>query len=171
LTDDEFDAYAALQITPHAEEFVLEAAYRALARHFHPDGGTPDERRMAEINRAYDLLRTTERRKRYDRLHRIRPMGPGDGSPAGAGQGSAPFGSRVPPPTDGPAGLRGAAAAADNDPANPVLEFGRYEGWKLKDLAKHDPDYLRWLSRHSSGVRYRNLIIALVGIEGAPLRR
>jgi curved DNA-binding protein CbpA len=171
LTDDEFDAYGVLQITPHAEEFVLEAAYRAMARHFHPDGATPDERRMAQINRAYDLLRTTERRKRYDRLHRIRPMGPGEGSPAGAGPASAPFGGRVPPPpTDGPSGLR-AAAATDGDPANPVLEFGRYEGWKLKDLARHDPDYLIWLSRHSSGVRYRNLIFTLVGAEGAPLRR
>jgi hypothetical protein len=64
-----------------------------------------------------------------------------------------------------------AEAATESDPANPVLEFGRYEGWKLKDLARHDPDYLIWLSRHSSGVRYRNLIFTLVGAEGAPLRR
>ena len=35
----------------------------------------------------------------------------------------------------------------------------------MKDLAKHDPDYLRWLSRHSSGVRYRNLITQLLPPE------
>jgi hypothetical protein len=52
-----------------------------------------------------------------------------------------------------------------------TIDFGRYAGWRLKDLAKQDPDYLRWLSRHSSGVRFRNQIIALLGLEGAPTRR
>jgi curved DNA-binding protein CbpA len=166
MTDNELDAYGVLQITESAEDYVLEAAYRALARHFHPDGATPDERRMAEINRAYDLLRTSERRKRYDRLHRIHPVGPGTAQ-AAPGQASGVFGGRVPAPTDGPNGLR----AGELDPATMTLDFGRYEGWRLKDLAKHDPDYLRWLSRHSSGVRYRNQIISLLGAEDAPLRR
>jgi hypothetical protein len=52
-----------------------------------------------------------------------------------------------------------------------TIDFGRYEGWRLKDLARHDPDYLRWLSRHSSGVRYRNQITALLGADEAPARR
>jgi hypothetical protein len=38
-------------------------------------------------------------------------------------------------------------------------------GWTLKDLAKHDPDYLRWLSRSSGGVRYRNQIHELLPDE------
>jgi curved DNA-binding protein CbpA len=164
VTDDEFDAYGVLQITPNAEDYVLEAAFRALARHFHPDGATPDETRMAEINRAYDLVRTPERRKRYDRLHR-RPMGPGlVPQPSSTYQA---FGGRVPPPSDGPSGLR----AGEADPATMTIDFGRYAGWRLKDLAKHDPDYLRWLSRHSSGVRYRNQITALLGADEAPARR
>ena len=75
--EPEIDAYQILQVAPHAEDFVLEAAYRVLARHYHPDGTSPDTTKMAEINRAYDLVRTTERRKRYDRMHRTRPMGPG----------------------------------------------------------------------------------------------
>jgi hypothetical protein len=77
------------------------------------------------------------------------------------------FGGRVPPPTDGPNGLR----PGEPDPGTLTIDFGRYAGWRLKDLAKQDPDYLRWLSRHSSGVRYRNQIIALLGLEGAPTRR
>jgi curved DNA-binding protein CbpA len=165
LTDDEFDAYGTLQITPNAEDYVLEAAYRALARHFHPDGSTPDEGRMAAINRAYDLLRTPERRKRYDRLSRSHPMGPGAaGAPS---PGTAAFGGRVPPPTEGPGGLR----SGELDPSELTIDFGRYEGWRLKDLARHDPDYLRWLSRHSSGVRYRNQITALLGADEAQARR
>jgi hypothetical protein len=43
-----------------------------------------------------------------------------------------------------------------------VLDFGRYAGWSLKALARHDPDYLRWLVRHSSGVRYRAEIRELI---------
>jgi hypothetical protein len=43
------------------------------------------------------------------------------------------------------------------------LESGRYAGWTLKDLAGHDPDYLKWLARHSSGLRYRKEISLILG--------
>lgn len=42
------------------------------------------------------------------------------------------------------------------------LDFGRYQGWTLAEVGRYDPDYLRWLSRHSSGVRYRNAILQLL---------
>ena len=45
---------------------------------------------------------------------------------------------------------------------SPVVDFGRYAGWRLADLARSDPDYLRWLSRHSSGIRYRRQISELL---------
>ena len=31
------------------------------------------------------------------------------------------------------------------------LDFGRYAGWTIPDLAKHDPDYLEWLRRTPIG--------------------
>ena len=40
-------------------------------------------------------------------------------------------------------------------PSGSVLDFGRYAGWSIGQLARHDPDYLRWLCRHSSGIRFR----------------
>ncbi len=47
-----------LGVHPTAEEFVIRAAYRALARRYHPDKLGPDESgladRMAQINEAYD---------------------------------------------------------------------------------------------------------------------
>jgi uncharacterized protein (DUF3820 family) len=43
-----------------------------------------------------------------------------------------------------------------------TVDFGRYAGWTLKDLLRHDPDYLRWLYRHSSGVRYRYQIARML---------
>ena len=47
-----------------------------------------------------------------------------------------------------------------------VLSFGRYTGWGLRDLARQDPDYLLWLSRHSSGIRYRTEIYAILSSIG-----
>jgi uncharacterized protein (DUF3820 family) len=46
--------------------------------------------------------------------------------------------------------------------AGTKLSFGRYAGWTLRDLARQDPDYLRWLSRHSSGVLYRTEIYQIL---------
>ncbi len=36
-----------------------------------------------------------------------------------------------------------------------TLDFGHYAGRSIADLADEDPDYVRWLARHPSGVRYR----------------
>jgi hypothetical protein len=35
------------------------------------------------------------------------------------------------------------------------LDFGHHAGRTIAELALVDPDYLRWLARHPSGVRYR----------------
>lgn len=35
------------------------------------------------------------------------------------------------------------------------LDFGHHAGRTIAELATVDPDYLRWLARHPSGVRYR----------------
>ena len=48
-----------------------------------------------------------------------------------------------------------------------VLTFGRYLGWSLRDLARRDPEYLLWLSRHSSGIRYRTEIYGILRSMGA----
>src|SRR6266511_594175 len=56
------------------------AAYRALARRYHPDGEDPDPARMAVLNRVYALVRTPELRAAYDRGRSgLRPVGPGYG--------------------------------------------------------------------------------------------
>jgi hypothetical protein len=54
------DPYAVLGVDPGASPQELAAAYRRLAKRWHPDRGrSPDaQRRMAEVNAAYDLART-----------------------------------------------------------------------------------------------------------------
>ena len=63
--------YAILGVIPQAEDIVIKAAYRALAQRYHPDRrSTPDEEanlRMSEINEAYAVLSSPERRAAYDR--------------------------------------------------------------------------------------------------------
>lgn len=36
-----------------------------------------------------------------------------------------------------------------------TLDFGHHAGRTIEELAAIDPDYLHWLARHPSGVRYR----------------
>lgn len=35
------------------------------------------------------------------------------------------------------------------------IDFGHHAGRTISELAQTDPDYLHWLARHPSGVRYR----------------
>jgi len=70
--DKNKDYYATLGVHPTAEIAVIEAAYKALAKRYHPDVSqdNPDEahRRMQEINEAYEILSDKTKRKEYDDL-------------------------------------------------------------------------------------------------------
>jgi curved DNA-binding protein CbpA len=129
----ERDAYDVLGLLPTAHDTVIQAAYRALAALYHPDARAAEAstHRMAELNLAYARLRTPERRALYDAERTITARDATIVAPA-TGPGISP--------------MRGGGS---------VLTFGRYEGWSIDRLAKHDPEYLRWLRRHSSGIRYR----------------
>jgi len=69
--DSSIDHYACLGVMPNAEQIVITAAYRALARQYHPDlwKGDPAiaNRRMAEINVAYGVIGDPDQRQRYDK--------------------------------------------------------------------------------------------------------
>jgi hypothetical protein len=67
------DPHAVLGLQPDATADEAAATYRALAKRWHPDrgGGEYAERRMAEINGAYDLLRAAA----WTERHRGRPTG------------------------------------------------------------------------------------------------
>jgi curved DNA-binding protein CbpA len=145
------DAYEILQVHPAAHALVIQAAYRALAGLYHPDHNPTgaSTRRMADLNLAYEKVKTAERRALYDR-ERTRQQAPA-------------------PSVVTPYEPRPRAAAAAGEPGRNVLDFGRYEGWTIERLAREDPDYLRWLVRHSSGIRYRSQIeAALQGTAAQP---
>jgi curved DNA-binding protein CbpA len=63
------DAYKTLQVDPEADDEVIVAAYRRLARKYHPDTAEHEDAavRMAAINAAWDLIGTPAKRAAYDR--------------------------------------------------------------------------------------------------------
>jgi curved DNA-binding protein CbpA len=141
-----FDPYAVLQVLPSAEQEVVNAAFKALALKYHPDHDATRRaaEKMAELNRAYAILRDERSRAAHDRARRAMVAGISVASSIRGGPEAPPL----------------------NSSPGSVLNFGRYTGWSLRDLARRDPDYLLWLSRHSSGIRYRTEIYGILRTMG-----
>lgn len=66
--DDPFvDHYDILQVDPNCDSRALEVAYRYLAKMYHPDhADTADVTKLAEVIRAYRVLKDAEKRAKYD---------------------------------------------------------------------------------------------------------
>ena len=63
----DFDLYEQIEVSPNASSDVIQAAYRRLARRYHPDSSTdPDAARMVKINIAFKTLSSAELRRAYD---------------------------------------------------------------------------------------------------------
>ena len=190
---DGFDAYKILQVDPEAEEEVIQAAYRRLARKYHPDLAESEDAagRMAAINAAWELLGTPGSRAAYDRSLGTGPSvrSTADGS-SGTAPGTPPRGTpppRTPPPpetvsrdwTSGRSdhgggfdesmraaeGL-GAAGPAPGRPSGSVLNFGRYAGWSLGEIARHDLEYIEWLDRAPIGRNFREEVDGILRSAG-----
>jgi curved DNA-binding protein CbpA len=223
------DPYKVLQVDPEAEGEVIEAAYRRLARKYHPDV-SPDpesQERMVRINRAWELLRDPERRAAVDRARARATSGSGTpgpvGTPASATSNSHPHGGHGPAahrpgreggrqgeapgmgtagdpaPGGAPAGTGRQSPRAEQvsrdwtsgrstsgstytseaslrsdgvvgpPPGNPwgsVLNFGRYSGWSLGEIARNDAEYLEWLDRMPIGRSYQQEIDTLLRRAG-----
>jgi len=191
VTDQAPDPYKTLQVDPEAEDEVIAAAYRRLARKYHPDvaSGPESARRMAALNVAWEQIGDPVRRAAFDRERAIeaamaRRGDAGGGSLVGKAASSSP-----PPPetvsrdwSSGRSSVGGGydasmhtadgAGAAGPPPGNPsgsVLNFGRFVGWSLGEIARVDIDYIEWLDRTPIGRQYRDEVDAI--LRGAGRRR
>ena len=176
---DRRDHYKVLQVDPEADPEVIQAAFRRLAQKFHPDvaPGPDGATRMIAINAAWDALRDPLRRASYD-LERASAARSSAaeivrGSARGAGPSAAPEsaarGGRVSGTGSWAAPAVGgiqAAGAPPGDPSGSVLNFGRYAGWSLGEIAGRDIEYIEWLDRMPIGRPYRGEIDAILRQTG-----
>ena len=144
---------------------------------------------MTAINEAWATLSDPTRRTRYDAQMRrqaaaasaaasaaqtaaSRPTQPAPARPAAqpvmrtdraAGQPS-PVASAG---SSSSAGYSAGASAGSAERASGpgVLDFGRYSGWSLSELGRHDPDYLLWLERTPIGRPFRNEIQRVLDVR------
>lgn len=74
--------YDILHVSESASEDEIKQAYRKLAKEYHPDRHPDDksaEAKFKEIGEAYEVLKDTEKRRKYDELRRY-GMGGAQGS-------------------------------------------------------------------------------------------
>jgi len=90
----EKDYYQVLGVSEGADQKEITRAYRKLARENHPDTNAGDEaaeERFKDISAAYDVIGDAEKRKEYDEVRKLGPMGGMFGG-GGPGQGGFGFG-------------------------------------------------------------------------------
>lgn len=145
------DYYKILQVDPDAHPEVIRAAYRVLARVYHPDVEGGSSEKMVQLNNAWAVMSVRTMRAAYDR------------SRAALAPRAAPEAqSYAHQPSYSP---RSASTSTPGTPTSrsTVLDFGRYQGWSLEQVARQDPDFLEWLARMPIGRPFRSEIEAVLG--------
>jgi curved DNA-binding protein CbpA len=141
--------YDALQVLSDAHSEVVRAAYRALALLYHPDRGTGSAARMTELNEAWETLRDPASRREYD--HRLRLA-----AALSAKEQAVAEAAR--------AEVRRAEARSD------TLDFGRYAGWSIAEVARRDPNYLEWFVRTPAGKRFAPEAARQLAVQRGPAK-
>jgi curved DNA-binding protein CbpA len=187
------DPYKTLQVDPEADIEVIQAAYRRLAQKYHPDLA-PDpasKARMVAINNAWGILRDPVARAALDDTRaaaaRRAEVNRAASSSADGAAGSPPSG-QTSTGADAPSSnwtsgrsstgggydpktMRakegfGAAGPPPGNPSGSVMNFGRFAGWSLGEIARRDIEYVEWLERMPIGRPYRDEIDVLLRAAG-----
>ena len=154
MVSESSDPYRALQVDPSADADVIQAAYRVLARRFHPDLAG-DDAVMKRLNAAWEILGHKDRRAAYDRT---RSNG---GEHAAVAIVTSEPGARPAAPDH--------AGPPKGRPFGTVLTYGRYEGWSLGQIALVDPEFLEWMRSVPGGRYLRPEIDAILKEVRGPL--
>jgi curved DNA-binding protein CbpA len=160
----ETDYYKILEVDPEADPDVIAAAYRVLVGNVRAkqDLEEADQIRLAELELAFAVLSNPTQRRAFDARRTPDTVAVGPGYVHGSGNGNARIDDAAARLAAGPLSERLAAGLHGESLGELTINFGRYAGWTLSEIAASDPDYLQWLSRHSSGIRYRRAILRLL---------
>lgn len=169
--------YQVLMVDQDVDDDVLTEVYHRLVKRAR-QADMDDDRRarvLRAIERAYAVLHDPIRRSLYDLELQEREDA---WSPPGGEQDRAPVSVAAPSAAAAPAPVGTAPAARPaTTPATPapaarppatshsgarVLDFGRYAGWTLRQIAMRDRDYLEWLRRTPLGRQYQAEIAAIL---------
>lgn len=156
------DYYAILMVHPKAETFVIEAAYKRLAREYHPDVGSDvrtahnNHEKMIEINEAYQVLANPTRRRQYDvEYERQARSNQLFVSVANATSSSSPVQSQR--TTQKADSVWGNVCPAAPDPVSFGIDAGYWEralegaqAWKLRE--HRIPKQVKWMTRILCGL-------------------
>lgn len=113
------DPYRTLGVVRGANLDQVKAAHRQLAKLYHPDGSTGNEKRFLEVQEAYQLLSNPLRRIEWDRSHAPGPVHADGPVPGGSrGRRARPTGQS----TDQGGGSGASAARAATRPARPARD-------------------------------------------------
>lgn len=80
------DYYEVLGVAKDASADEIKKAFRRAAVQYHPDKEGGDEAKFKEVNEAYDVLKDSQKRQRYDQFGHA-----GVGGASGGGYGGNPF--------------------------------------------------------------------------------
>jgi curved DNA-binding protein CbpA len=105
---------------------------------------------MAALNHAWGILRNANARAAYDQARAEARRTPEVPKPEVSHE------MRTPMP-----------ATTPGTPSGSVLDFGRYAGWSLGQIASADPVYLEWLARTPIGRSFNREIDALLATHTA----
>ena len=78
------DYYEVLGVSKDASPDEIKKAFRRLAVQHHPDKEGGEEAKFKEINEAYEVLKDSEKRKRYDQFGHAGVGGAGSNQGGGA---------------------------------------------------------------------------------------
>jgi curved DNA-binding protein CbpA len=167
------DPYRILMVSPTADADTIRAAYRTLARTTHPDVGG-STRAMARLNEAWRTLRDPAARARYDDWRKEVAAARAREAARAHEREACQRHDLHPDPVE-PGTTAGSTAAAVPSPPpsrtgdGTLLNYGRYAGWSLAQVAVADPDYLEWLVRTPCGRRFGAEVATLLAGRHHPV--